>query len=222
MKRFFTFLLAISALFACSVTAYAHDVPQDRDDCTIELLVRYDGKDINGGTVTAIQVGYVYEEDGNYYFRQAFTGELIADVASPTAPADQMAFYQGNEKEYDFYTQTQPVKDGKATFTDLTTGLYLIVQEEPAYGYTNFDAFLVTVPYMQDGKYQYNVTAAIKSELEREPEPTDPPPTRPDDPRLPKTGQLNWPIPLMAVAGLGFFIIGWGLTFGKKRERNEE
>ena len=51
---------------------------------------------------------------------------------------------------------------------------------------------------------------------------TEPPPTEPGEPDLPQTGQLNWPIPLMAVAGLGFFVVGWTLCFGKKREHNEK
>jgi LPXTG-motif cell wall-anchored protein len=116
------------------------------------------------------------------------------------------------------------VKNGKAVFNDLPTGLYLIIQEEAAEGFNPLGAFLVSVPYLENGEYRYHVTAAIKSELEREPEtePTTPPPTVPDDPKLPQTGQLNWPIPLMAVAGLGLFIAGSMLCFGKKRERYEK
>jgi hypothetical protein len=76
---------------------------------------------------------------------------------------------------------------------------------------------------MENGEYQYHVTASIKSELEREPEPTEPEPTDPPDPPgLPQTGQLNWPIPLMVVAGLALFVVGWVLCFGKKREQYEE
>lgn len=33
--------------------------------------------------------------------------------------------------------------------------------------------------------------------------------TLPQTPRLPQTGQLNWPIPLLALAGLTLFIWGW-------------
>ncbi len=33
--------------------------------------------------------------------------------------------------------------------------------------------------------------------------------TLPQAPRLPQTGQLNWPIPLLALAGLTLFIWGW-------------
>lgn len=41
-------------------------------------------------------------------------------------------------------------------------------------------------------------------------------PSKPSKPTLPQTGQLNWPIPLLAAAGLGLFAGGWYLWFGKK------
>lgn len=222
MKKMIIVLLALSVLLSFPLTAYAHDVPQERDDCSIEVIVRYDGENVNGGTLTAIRVGYVDEEDGNYFFSQEFTNIKIEDIVSSNAPKTQQEFYNNNKSNYDFYTQTQTVENGKATFSGLSTGLYLIVQNRAADGFSKLGAFLVSVPYMEDGEYQYHVTAAIKSELEREPEPTEPPPTEPDDPKLPQTGQLNWPIPLMVVAGLGFFAVGWALCFGKKREQYEK
>lgn len=221
MKRILTFLIALSVVCAIPLTAYAHDVPQERNDCSIEVIVRYDGDNVDGGTLTVIRVGYVDEEDGNYFFSQEMTGVKLEDIASSGAPAVQKEFYKNNKDNYDFYTQTQTVKNGKATFSGLSTGLYLIVQNKAADGFSRMDAFLVSVPYMEDGEYQYHVTASIKSELEREPEPTDPPPTKPDDPKLPQTGQLNWPIPLMVVSGLVLFVVGWLLCFGKKREQHE-
>lgn len=221
MKKVITLLLALSVLISLPLTAYAHDVPQDRDDCSIEVIVRYDGENVDGGTLTAIRVGYVDEEDGNYFFSQEFTNIRIEDVTSSGAPKAQKEFYENNKGNYDFYTQSQTVKDGKATFTGLSTGLYLIVQNKAADGFSKLGAFLVSVPYMENGEYQYHVTASIKSELEREPEPTEPEPTDPP-PGLPQTGQLNWPVPLMVVAGLAFFAAGWALCFGKKREHNEK
>ena len=218
MKKVITLVLALSVLLLLPLTAYAHDVPQEREDCSIEVIVRHDGENVDGGTLTAIKVGYVDEEDGNFFFSQEFTNIKIEDIASSNAPKTQQEFYNNNKSNYDFYTQTQTVENGKATFSGLSTGLYLIVQNRAADGFSKMGAFLVSVPYMEDGEYQYHVTAAIKSELEREPEPTEPPPTEPDDPKLPQTGQLNWPIPLMVVAGLALFAVGWMLCFRKKNK----
>lgn len=221
MRKLLVLILTVSVLLSIPMTAHAHDVPQERNDCSIEVIVRYDGENVDGGTLTAIKVGYVDEEDGNYFFSQEFTNIKIEDVTSSDAPKAQKEFYENNKGDYDFYTQTQTVKDGKATFTGLSTGLYLIVQNKAADGFSKMGAFLVSVPYMENGEYKYHVTASIKSELGREPEPTEPEPTDPP-PGLPQTGQLNWPIPLTVVAGLGFFAVGWALCFGKKREHNEK
>ena len=203
MKRVLTFLMALSVLLAIPMTASAHVVPEDRDDCTITLTVRYDGENVNSGTLTAIS--------------QVLTGTKLENISSSTAPSKQKTFYENNKDVYDFYTQTQSVKKGKATFTGLSTGLYLIVQNKAATGFTKMDPFLISVPYLDDGEYQYDVTAAVKPELKREPEPTDPTKPKPG-PKLPQTGQLNWPIPAMVIVGLALFVLGWELCFGKKRD----
>ncbi|MCD8017514.1 MAG: hypothetical protein LUE97_06945 [Oscillospiraceae bacterium] len=39
------------------------------------------------------------------------------------------------------------------------------------------------------------------------------------EPDIPQTGQLNWPVPLLAVCGLLLFALGWVLKCGKKESR---
>ena len=203
-------------MLCISFAAYAHEIPQERSDCSIEIIVRYDGENVSGGTLTAVKVGNVDEENGDYFFSQVITGKRLDDVASAGAAGVQETFYLENKDHDGFYTQTKSVENGKAVFTDLPTGLYLILQEKAAPGYRKMGAFLIGVPSMVDGVYQYDVIATIKTEIERETEPTTPPPTKPDDPDLPQTGQLNWPVPVMAVAGIAMFTIGWILYSGKK------
>lgn len=43
-----------------------------------------------------------------------------------------------------------------------------------------------------------------------------------DKPKLPQTGQMNWPIPVMTVSGLALFLLGWFLCFGRKRDSYEK
>lgn len=217
MKRVVPALLALVLLLAMPLTASAHDVPQERNDCTIEVQVRYDGEDVSGGTLTAIRVGYVDEDDGNYFFSRVFDDVLLDQIDSAQAAQQLLEFYETNRDAFAFETQTVPVEQGLARFENLSTGLYLIVQETPAPGFTGVGSFLVSVPYLVDGVYQYHVTATIKSELERQTEtvpPTEPP--KPEDPKLPQTGQLNWPIPLMGVTGLALITLGCVLRFRKK------
>ncbi|MBE6967137.1 MAG: LPXTG cell wall anchor domain-containing protein [Ruminococcaceae bacterium] len=39
---------------------------------------------------------------------------------------------------------------------------------------------------------------------------------------MPQTGQLNWPVPVMAIIGATLFITGWVLCLRKKRIKDEE
>ena len=222
MKRLFSLLLVILVLFCQPLAVFAHDYVQlDKTDCSIEMLVRYEGENITGGTLTAIKVGYVAEDDGNYYFRKEFTNDLLENISSPSLPAEMADFYNNNKKSHVFYTQTQSVTNGKATFSGLGVGLYLIVQNKAADGYSPLNPFLVSVPYMEDGQYRYHVTASVKSELDREPKPGTTPPTKPP-PDLPQTGQLNWPVPVLAAAGMAMLLLGAWLRSGRKKETEYE
>lgn len=40
-------------------------------------------------------------------------------------------------------------------------------------------------------------------------------------PKLPQTGQLNWPVPVLAACGLLLFGLGWGLKRSGRRNENE-
>lgn len=43
-------------------------------------------------------------------------------------------------------------------------------------------------------------------------------PDQPDKPVLPQTGQLNWPVPVLACSGVLLFAIGWALCNGQRRK----
>ena len=219
MRKIIALLLAVLLVASLCVTAAAHDVPVDRDDCTIEIRVRYNGENVNGGTLTAIKVGYVDEDDGNYFFSRVGDDALLEDIASADAVASLEQYYADNKGTISFETQTVDATEGVCQFSGLSTGLYLVIQETPAPGFSALNASLVSVPQLVDGVYEYNVSAAIKSELEREPEPTDPPPTTPSGPQLPQTGQLNWPVVAMAAVGIIMFFLGW-VTYSKTAKKH--
>lgn len=52
-------------------------------------------------------------------------------------------------------------------------------------------------------------------------DPDDPDDIVEADPELPQTGQLNWPIPVLVIAGLVLFMLGWSMFFKPKRDANE-
>ena len=76
----------------------------------------------------------------------------------------------------------------------------------------------MSVPYLYADEYQYDVTSQPKTDLEREVKPTAPPPSGSGGKKLPQTGQLWWPVPVLACAGLGCIAVG----LFRRREAGDE
>lgn len=215
-KRFSAFWLA--ALLACTfcMAAYAHEVPDANKKGEIIVEMCYDGKAVEGGAVTAYRIGQVRQNNGDYSFvktpaMEGFSGSYD-DIGAPELAERAAAF-----------VKEQGIKDcveaknteGKAVLTDLELGLYLIVQTEAAEGCEPLKPFLVSIPMNVDGQYIYEVNAEGKIQLHQELKPAEP--SKPADPNLPQTGQMNWPIPLLTMLGLGLFSAGWVLRRERKK-----
>ena len=221
-RRVIPLLLAVLLVISMGLTAYAHDVPDMERTGSISITMCYGVTPVGGGTLTLYRVGEVQENNGDYSF--APTGDFVDcgevfDAVDEPELAQRLAEY-AHEKALKGKTQSIR-KDGTVCFEQLTLGLYLLVQETPAKGFSPAAPFVVSLPMLEEGKYVYEVDATTKTELIHAPTTPTPTPPIPDDPKLPQTGQLNWPVPLMAVGGLGLFILGWILCFGRKKDENE-
>lgn len=217
-KSFSALFLAVLLFCSVSMAAYAHDVPDASKKGFISVQMTYDNQPVAGGFLTLYRVGEVKEDDGNYSF--ALSGDFTASEAdlsdiSSAALAKELAQYAENRKLSGKTAQIGD--DGEVSFTELELGLYLLVQNEAADGYHKAAPFMVSVPMNENGTYIYTVDASPKVELQKAPVPETPVTPKPVGPTLPQTGQLNWPIPVLAVLGLGLFSVGWLLRFGRKR-----
>lgn len=220
-KNISTLLLAFSLLCMASVMAYAHEVPDISRKGTVTVAMQYEGKAVNGGILTAYRVGRIQEKDGNVSFIkteaiEAFTGSYDS-IDSAKLAEDVDAFVEKNHLPA---YATAENKNGKAVFSKLELGLYLIVQTKASEGYAPLTSFLVSVPMNEDGHYVYEVNAEGKFQLTQKPESTVTP--KPPEPSLPQTGQFNWPVPVLTVAGLLLFAFGWVLRFTARKEQRYE
>jgi hypothetical protein len=87
--------------------------------------------------------------------------------------------------------------DGKAVFTDLKAGMYLVREGNKtgnAVSYTSFKPYLVMVPGVKDGQWVYDVTAYPKTEITAKPTPNQPSPT-PEQPTVPPVSPSPTPVP---------------------------
>lgn len=219
IKRFVIWLTLLAVLAGLPVTAFASPIPDTtRDDCSIEVILwdKISDKGIVGAELVCYRVGYIdVDAKGAYGFYDVNTHKEIQEI---TKKATADAFYKDVKKNLykDKYKETFE-KEGVYYFTDLPTGLYLVVQTKAAKKYGTMSPFLVSVPYLDDGEYVYKVTAASKTELLKETKPTKPP-TGTTPTKLPQTGQLSWPIPVLASGGMLLFALGWWLCFRRKED----
>lgn len=210
-KHVISGLLALLFLLALPLPAAAQPVPDESRNghCSITVSMTYKGKAVRGGTLALYKVGDVTGDGGNYSFVpvkeiQADIPEF-GDIESPDLAGKLCKLESKLTPVTDLPKKVG--EDGNATFSDLTFGLYLVVQKTAASGYGKTAPFLVSVPYLYADEYQYDVTSQPKTDLEREVKPTAPPSSG-GGKKLPQTGQLWWPVPVLACAGLGCIAVG--------------
>lgn len=214
--RFAAALLAALMLLVGTVSAFAENEWIDLDaKGSISLTLRNQDKSaVGGGEITLIQVASVVADDGDLSFEYTNgfedCGMSLENLTSSLAATLESKISSSAVKK----TKTVG-SDGKVSFSDLELGLYLVVQTKAASGYNAVSSFLVTVPMHEDGQYIYSVDASPKVETVSKATPT-PSPTTPSDSNLPQTGQLDWPIPVLAATGLLLVLIGMMLKKGKK------
>ena len=200
-------LLLLTVLVGLSgLTAYAHDVPDESKKGSITVDFEYDNKAVTGGRLVLYQIAKAKQTDGSYSFENlpefASFGSDMADLTSAEL-AQRLADFADSHNILPVGTQDN--KTGSVTFPELPHGLYLVVQVEAAPGYEAMQPFLVTVPMFENGRYVYDINAHGKTALQKTK-------TAPADTvsagGLPQTGQLNWPIPVLALAGCVLVLIG--------------
>jgi hypothetical protein len=232
-NRILAILVGLSMLFAFAVNASGAEAVETMPDLTqkgsLTFRMDVDGVPLDGGKLNLYYVATVeLVSEKVYDFR------LLDALVRGGGTLDTQALYDGVQAQrllgcaqevLEGYLSA-PIAAGRAQFSDLEAGLYLIWQrpEDATAGYAAIAPFLISVPKWQDGQYTLQVVADPKVPFETEP--TEPPPSTtpppPPPPELPQTGQLNWPVPVMAVTGALLIIVGWILCAGRKRCEHEK
>lgn len=225
-NRILSFLSALILLNTLTVTAFAsHPVPDLSQNGSITFYMDLDDQPLNGGNLNLYKVGDIAVEDGDYSFclidELQGSNVVLNDVSDPLLAEALLNI----AKDAQLQPITKRIEEGKAVFSDRPVGLYVVWQDDQdaTEGYAPIRPFLISVPRFQDDAYILDVVADPKIPLETVPTETTPPstPTPPDE-RLPQTGQLNWPIPVMTASGIILFFVGWILCAGRKRIEDEK
>lgn len=210
-------------LLCLPVTAHPVD-PAQTGTLTIEC--HYGGSPVSGKTFSLYRVASV-SPAGEYTLLPAYAGSGAVITGRP----DAAGWREAVERLTQWITaqgispsvQLTAAASGTAVGETLPVGLYLLTAapcQKGSYTYTAAPA-LVGLPLEQPGGgWQYTVTAAPK--LARTGTYVPPAIIIPDNPapapadKLPQTGLLQWPIALLAAAGLVLLAVGGALR--RRRE----
>lgn len=240
-------LLAVCLVVCCALPAFATSaslVSGRLGSLHVRLYDTHNDVPLRGGELTLYQVAAVKRTGGNLSY--AYTGDFtgcgvpLGDLSDSTL-ADQLAKYLPTVPTV--AAQQNVDEEGYADFTKLPQGLYLVMQTEASHGYEAIKPFLVSIPLPDGDSWIYDVDATPKvgatipdtpvspgtpdnpvspgnPDNPVSPENPDNPvsPSNPDKPVLPQTGQLNWPVPVLACSGVLLFAVGWVLNRQGKKE----
>lgn len=236
IKKIFALIAALVLLVSVVPTVFAQQSPSLNAKGSIRIYMEWEDEKLDDGALSLYRVCDIVKRDGDYRFEpiaQLQKYDLDLNNMSESEQAEQFARLAKAEKLRRF---TSPIQNGEAYFANLTTGLYVVVQyaDEASDGFEPINTFLISVPQFENGGYQLHVQAYPKVELEPEettptetgPTETTPPGTKPTEPgkppQLPQTGQLNWPVPLLAVSGLMLIVAGCLILLSGRKDRDEK
>ncbi len=228
-------LMLIVLILSMSITGFAADVidTQRTGKITVTML-NADMEAVTETEIELIKVADVNAEEVSYEYTAEFSEfhKELGDLSDVSLAQELAEFVSENEIKGKVSGVDE---NGVAVFDGLELGVYLFIQNEAAEGYEKMLPFLVSLPIVEDGTYVYEVDALPKMEHLIPVEPDEPsvtpdaptvtpdapsvtpdaptvtpgaPTVTPGEPSLPQTGQLNWPVPALAMLGLILLIVG--------------
>ena len=202
-------------LFGMNTTALALEVPDESRSGEISVTMQ-DPETLAAvpkGTMTLYRVADIYTEnraDFSFVLTKDFKDSGAKLETLDAALAQQLAEYA---KAAALHGETGEIgSDGKAVFSGLKPGLFLLVQDTPAEGCFAVKPFLVSIPLEEtDGSYIYDVDATPKMELLRKEPPPDESDNPPDGPQTGTPSNLGLWLIMIALSSVGIcvtFILG--------------
>lgn len=219
------FILMIMSLLPMGAMAI-NPIDVTRDDLSLTICYNYDGKNLSGVSFDLYRVADVDE-----FANPTLCGDFadykgaVADKSDAGSwdglANDLVAYIKANEDIKPLHSDKTGA-DGKFTVSNLKTGVYLVVGHSVKIDNTKYSCspFVVFLPDRENGEdsWNYQVTAYPKPDSNSVPTPP-PQPSKPPEKRLPQTGLLWWPVPVLVSAGLILILVG---LLRQKRDHNEE
>ncbi len=166
-RYFYIFIIPFVCFYGGTAYASGQTLPDLSADGSISVTMKEEKNNdpVPGGTLTLYQAAELQEEEGTLSWKYTENFEncgLVPEDISEEKFANLLKDYvdsyhiQGIEKEIS--------SEGTLNFDDLTPGIYLIMQEDPAEGYYPINSFVVSVPTQGANGWSYHVDASPKME----------------------------------------------------------
>ena len=214
LRRLAALLLALLLTGCFSLPALAAEDVDLSARGSITMSCSYEGKPVSGGNLCLYRVADPERDNGDWYFR--LRSDLMDGKRLDQPDLDDPGLAERLAAEPSLGTPDATAvfnKNGLVRFDNLAPGLFLLVQTKAAAGYEKMLPVLVSLPWFDEasGKYLYDIDATVKPSVERTPVPSPTTTPGPYIPYIPQTGQLNWPIPVLAGLGLFLLLLGTAL-----------
>ncbi len=208
------------SLMVVSQNVQAASAIDEGADVSLQIEYKKDGVKIEGATFDIYKVAEI-SETVEFTKTEDFS-EFMLDLEG----IDQEKWIKRAKEAKDFVDsnkEIEPLATGKTDKegillipdedTEMTTGLYLVIGHACELNGKTYqsDPFFICLPNLNSSdEWVYDEVAMPKV--------TSKTPTEvPKDTKLPQTGMLKWPIPVLAGTGILFFMIGWA-----KRQKEEK
>lgn len=220
-KKSRSFLLLFFLLFfTVSVSAFAMDIDSKKFAIDVDLHIP-NSKKVYDTPISLYHVATAEEDEmGNLHMEPI---ELYKDLVfdnyteekAPILLKQLCARLQNPETVQNEalhlapLREEKPGKDGKIHFNNLEAGVYLLVKwedKEPAN--LNMLPIMVYLPTYHHQSDHWENTATVVPKFDWQ---TDKQPVAVPDTKLPQTGMVQWPVPVLVLAGLLFIVIGYRL-----------
>lgn len=244
VRRLCALLFAVVLAFSFQLVAYAAHNRYDDDDYSITLDAHYREDDgsiffLAGDTYELTLIAHKSIDDDTLDVTYNIVDTYRDyDCDWPTTSASERLAIAKELAKVAVPDETGVTnKYGKLTFSNLKPGLYLVARTQvaPANQEYIIDPYLVTLPIIEDGEVFKDIevdekfahidrprpspTPSASPTPESSPVPT--PTVTPKTPKakLPQTGQLNWPIPILIAMGLSLILLGGWLQRKSDHEK---
>lgn len=227
--------LLLTFLYAVPVSG--SDIMDMERECAVTMELKTEAKEaLANGSFKFYQIGEVESfNQGKFTYRYLEDFQIsnvtlnIEGASENEKSARELSNYA---KKYKIPGETYVTdEDGIVRIAGLKPGLYLVdtVYQEKEVGKVEFTKpFLACIPEYENGELIFDVTIKTKvsngaipmTPLENSSKKPvkKPSGTHPGGSKLPQTGMLRWPIPVLALAGMILMEVGWYDGYVRKKK----